>query len=246
MSIILINPNSTASMTRGALEAARRAVPDVTFEGWTSHDGPPVIEGPEDGRACVPPLLELVARADAQGAEAIIIACFDDTGLAEARSLASCPVIGIGQAAFHAAALICDRAVVITTVAAAVPVIEGNIRAAGLAHLIGPVRASGVGVAELDHDPAAAMPVLSEAIDRAVQAGAQGVILGCAGMVGVVDALRAKSAVPLIEGVDAAARLAAVCAAIVDYRTEIRPRDLEENADGASRPALLGKRDMGR
>jgi allantoin racemase len=36
--------------------------------------------------------------------DAYVIACFDDTGLAEARALTKKPVIGIGQASFHLAA----------------------------------------------------------------------------------------------------------------------------------------------
>lgn len=214
MSIVVINPNATVSMTRAALEAARRAVPGVAFEGWTSHDGPSVIEGPEDGAACVPPLLRLVERASEQGAEAIIIACFDDTGLRKARALARCPVIGIGQAAFHTAALIADRTAVVTTVRAAVPVIEANIAVLGLDRAVGPVRASGIRVADLEHDPHAALSILSIEIDRAVSEGADAVILGCAGMVGVIDALRARSPVPLVEGVEAAARLAHACIAL--------------------------------
>lgn len=211
MSVVLINPNATASMTRAALAAARRAAPGTEFEGWTSHDGPTVIEGPEDGAACIPPLLKLVDRASEMGAEAIIIACFDDTGLREARARAACPVIGIGQAAFHAAALIVDRAVVLTTVSAAVPVIEANIRAVGLSHVVGTVRASGIRVADLERDPEAAIPVLKSGIGHAVTEGAGAVILGCAGMVGVIGPLRRLSQVPLIEGVAAAAKLAQAC-----------------------------------
>ncbi|WP_370162787.1 aspartate/glutamate racemase family protein [Limimaricola soesokkakensis] len=218
MSFALIDPNSTASMTGAALAAARRAAPGARFEGWTSRDGPTVIEGPEYGAACIPPLLKLVDRASELEAEAIIIACFDDTGLREARARATCPVIGIGQAAFHAAALIVDRAMVLTTVSAAVPVIEANTRAAGLSHVVGTVRASGIRVADLERDPEAAIPVLKSGIGHAVTEGAGAVILGCAGMVGVIGPLRRLSQIPLIDCVAAAARLAQACVPIATVR----------------------------
>ncbi|WP_341212702.1 aspartate/glutamate racemase family protein [uncultured Limimaricola sp.] len=219
MSVVLINPNSTASMTGAALAAARRAAPGTRFEGWTSREGPAVIEGPEDGAACIPPLLKLVDRASEMGAEAIIIACFDDTGLHDARARASCPVIGIGQAAFHTAALIVDRAMVLTTVSAAVPVIEANICAAGLRHVVGTVRACGIHVADLERDPEAAIRVLKAGIDHAVTEGAGAVILGCAGMVDVIGPLRRLSQIPLIDGVAAAARLAQACVPALTVRT---------------------------
>ena len=80
MTVLLINPNSPEAMTQGALRAARTAAPDLEFEGWTSTRGPVSIEGPEDGARAIPPLLDLVVRASSQGAQAIILACFDDTG----------------------------------------------------------------------------------------------------------------------------------------------------------------------
>ncbi|MEP6319927.1 MAG: aspartate/glutamate racemase family protein, partial [Paracoccaceae bacterium] len=43
--IVLINPNSTVSMTQSMLRTARETAPSAQFEGWTSHDGPPSIQG---------------------------------------------------------------------------------------------------------------------------------------------------------------------------------------------------------
>ncbi len=40
MAVIIINPNSTCSMTDAMLAQARRAAPELVFEGWTSHDAP--------------------------------------------------------------------------------------------------------------------------------------------------------------------------------------------------------------
>ena len=61
--IVIINPNSTVSMTEAMLRTARETVPGAAIEAWTSHDGPPAIQGPEDGDACIPPMLKLVQLA---------------------------------------------------------------------------------------------------------------------------------------------------------------------------------------
>lgn len=105
MALVVINPNATEAMTASILEVARAPRPGAEIEGWTSHLGPPAIKGEEDGRRATPPLLDLVVRASDGGASGIVIACFDDTGLEDARRRARCPVLGIGQAAFHVAAL---------------------------------------------------------------------------------------------------------------------------------------------
>jgi len=212
MAIILINPNSTEAMTRSALAAARAAAPELQFEGWTSHDAPPAIEGPEDGDRAIPALLDLVRAASAGGARAIIIACYDDTGLDEARAIAACPVIGIGQSSFVMASLIAESAAVVTTVEAAVPVIRSNIERHGLAGRITQVRAARVPVLDLETAPDRAAQRFIEAA-RALAPEPALIILGCAGAVSISRQVAEAMRRPVIEGVSSAARL---CRALVD------------------------------
>ena len=100
MKVILINPNSTEAMTLSSVETAQKTSPEINFEGWTSFDGPPSIQGEEDGNYATQPLLELVKKANKQKPSAIIIGCFDDTGLEQAREISLCPVLGIGESSF--------------------------------------------------------------------------------------------------------------------------------------------------
>lgn len=207
MTIVLINPNSTVAMTEGALEASRDAAPGLAFEGWTSLEGPPAIQGEADGQAATGPLLELVRRADADGAEGIVIACFDDTGLAEARALARCPVIGLGQAAFTLATLIGDRFAVVTTTEASLPVIEGNIHAGGFAGALVHLGAAGVPVLDLETAPERSAERILAASRTALADRPGSIVLGCAGMVRIIAKVRAALSVPVIDGVTAAACL---------------------------------------
>ena len=105
--ILFLNPNSSEHMTNGIVATAREVLPGVRIEGRTNHGAPAAIQGAEDGAAAVPGLLAQLEAA--RDAEVIVIACFDDTGLAEMRARAHCPVVGIGQAAFHAANLLGER-----------------------------------------------------------------------------------------------------------------------------------------
>ncbi|MBU2358498.1 MAG: aspartate/glutamate racemase family protein [Alphaproteobacteria bacterium] len=201
--IVIINPNSTVAMTETMLSTARRMMPDARIEGWTSHDGPPAIQGPEDGAACIPPLLTLVAEAEEAGARIIIIGCFDDTGLAEARAMTDCVVLGIGEAAYAQAARLGQFSVV-TTLAVSVPVLESNIAALGLTPRCARVRASGVPVLDLESSPATAIPrILAEARAAVADDDIRAIVLGCAGMVDVA-AQAPDFPVPLIDGVRAA------------------------------------------
>jgi len=206
--IVIINPNSTVSMTQAMLVTARETAPDAVIEGWTSHDGPPAIEGPDDGDASVPPLLKLVQEATQKGASAIIIGCFDDTGLEEAREIATCPVIGIGQAAYFTAALAGERFSVVTTLPVSIPTLEANIHSYGLKGQLARVRASGVAVLALENDPEGSRQlVLQEVAKAATEDNVQSVILGCAGMVDLHGSRTAEQSVLLIDGVRAATKI---------------------------------------
>jgi allantoin racemase len=207
--IVLINPNSTVSMTQAMLRTVRETVPTAEFEGWTSRDGPAAIQGAEDGKLAEGPLLELVAKASDQGASAIIIGCFDDTALDAARDLADCPVIGIGQAAYHLAAVAGGQFSVVTTLEVSVPILKANISSYGLAGQLGRVRASGVPVLALEQDPHAATDqVIAEICKAAYEDGVQSVVLGCAGMVNIQQGSAASPEIRVIDGVRAAALFA--------------------------------------
>ncbi|MEO9682908.1 MAG: aspartate/glutamate racemase family protein [Tateyamaria sp.] len=209
--IVLINPNCTEAMTQVMVETASKA--GVALEGWTSHNGPAAIQGAEDGAACIPPLLTLVRQASDAGAKAIIIGCFDDTGLDAARDIASCPVIGIGQAAYHMAVLSGHRFSVVTTLSVSVPILESNIDAYGFTSQLARVRACGVPVLDLETDPTGTAPAVVREIYRAVSEDkVETVVLGCAGMVHIPEYLSETGTVRLIDGVRSAAQLAVLLA----------------------------------
>ena len=200
MSVVIINPNSSVAMTEAMVDAAKQAVPDVTFEGWTSHKGPPSIQGTKDGALAEAPLLELVRKADDDGAKGIVIGCFDDTALAEAAKLASCPVVGIGQAAYHFAALRGWRFSVVTTLTVSVPILERNIHDRGLHGYLSKVRASDVPVLALHEDQASAETRVVEEAKRAERDDdIDAIILGCAGMMHVANAVRQSVRVNVVD-----------------------------------------------
>ena len=85
-SFLIINPNSTQAMTHSILKVARLAAPvDVHLTAVTNHTAPPAIEGPADGDAAVPGVLQAIE--DNPQYDGYLIACFDDTGLNEAKTI---------------------------------------------------------------------------------------------------------------------------------------------------------------
>jgi len=209
--IVLINPNASATMTEAMLKTARAEAPNLPIEGWTSTNGPPAIQGVEDGKLAVPPMLKLVEKTREKDVKVIIIGCFDDTGLDQAREIANCPVVGIGQAAYHLGAMYGQRFSVVTTLAVSVPILENNLLTYGLGTACAKVRASGVEVLALEKNPEKAnIGVLDEVKRAEKEDGITSVVLGCGGMVHLPGLVRAETGLFPIDGVRAAT---AVCRA---------------------------------
>jgi len=212
MHILVINPNSTASMTASIADAARGVAAGTTrITALTCENGPPSIQGPEDGAAALPGLFSLFDDRvlGTGGYDAVVIACFDDTGLADLKSRSPIPVIGIGEAAFHAAMLVAQQFSVVTTLAVSVPVIEQNLRDYGFSSRCARVRASGVPVLDLGSGGDGGRREIAAEIERALRDETPGaVVLGCAGMADLAAAMTGQFGLPVVDGVAAAIVLA--------------------------------------
>lgn len=209
MRILVINPNTTASMTAGIGAAARAAAAAGTEIVATNPAmGPASIEGYYDEALAVPGLLEEILRHErGAGMDGTVIACFDDVGVDAARSVAGGPVIGICEAAMQTAALLGGRFSVVTTLARSVPALE---RLAGRYGMAGRcrVRAAGVPVLALEDPASGAVERVKDAIRHAIaEDGAESIVLGCAGMADLARTLGAELGVPVVDGVSAAVKL---------------------------------------
>lgn len=203
MKILVINPNTTVSMTNKIADAARAvARPDTEIVAANSQNGPASIQGYLDVATCLPGLLEEVTRHP--DVDAIVIACFDDTGLDAVRSLVSVPVLGIGEAAYYAASMIATKFSVITTLSRSVPGLENNLMRYGLAQKCVRVRATDIPVLKLEEgDPATLFKIRSEIRQAIDQDHAEAIVLGCAGMADLMAQLSEEFGLPVIDGVAA-------------------------------------------
>ena len=210
MRILVINPNSTASMTAQIEASARRvAFPGTVIEAVTGEGTPASIEGHADEAMAVPAMLELIRAGDGRGVDAYVIACFDDPGLAAAREVARGPVVGICQAGVQVASTIANRFSIVTTLPRSVPIIEDLVAAYGAGARCRNVRSVNMPVLALEQEPETSESRLLHAIRAARdEDGAEAVLLGCAGMSDLCARLESRSGMPVIDGVSAAVKLA--------------------------------------
>ena len=209
MRILVINPNTTASMTEKIGVAARAvAAPGTRVTAVNPDMGPASIEGFYDEAFAVPGLLAAVRDGETAGHDAYVIACFDDTGLDAARCIARGPVLGICEAGVHCASLVASRFSIVTTLRRTVPAIEGLVVRYGAAARCR-VRAAEVPVLALEDPASGAADRVRQEIRCALdEDGAEAVLLGCAGMADLARRFSDEMGVPVLDGVVCAVKLA--------------------------------------
>jgi allantoin racemase len=212
MKLLVINPNTSDSMTRVIDQAARRyALPQTELVTLHLSRGPASIEGYLDAVVAAEATLELLLahRADY---DAFIIACFSAHGLHAAREQLEAPVFGIGEAAMLLACTLGHHFSVLTQPARSKPAVEEVIRGYGLWQRCASVRTVEMSVLALGDDAAATLANFTEAGRRAIEEdGAEVLVLGCAGLAGIDKALERALGVPVLDGVACAVKLAEAC-----------------------------------
>jgi allantoin racemase len=200
--IMVVNPNTTAAMTATVVAAgAAVAGPATTVVGGTPSRGVSAVESNTDEVWGAVGVLEQVAAGERAGVDGYVIACFGDTGLAPARELARGPVVGMSEAALYYAAAVAARFTIITMPPRTREQSHRVLRHAGLEHrctvraIDEPVAAAAAGSLHLLDEVAA------EARTALEQDGAEAVVLGCAGLSDLLEPLRERLGVPVIDGV---------------------------------------------
>ena len=133
MRIFVINPNTSESMTdhiRRELEKIKR--PDTELTVVNPEHGPVSIESAYDEALAGPPTLELVRRANEEGYDAIVLACFSDPSLDAAKEVSDVPVIGIEEATLHLAAMLGHKFSIMTSLSSRIPTRDLHVRLHGL------------------------------------------------------------------------------------------------------------------
>lgn len=208
MHIKVINPNTTASMTRKIGEAARAvAAPGTEIIACNPATGPASIEGHYDEAVSVIGLLEEVRQGEAEGIDGYVIACFGDPGLLAAREVARGPVLGIAEAAMHAASLIATGFSIVTTLARTRVIAQHLVETYGMTRFCRNIRATDLAVLDLEKEGSDARRIVAEECRRAlVEDHAGAIVLGCAGMTDLAEEIQRDIGAPVIDGVAAAVK----------------------------------------
>lgn len=208
MRLLVLNPNSTTRMTDSVVAEVHRLLAlrsrdDVTVHGATCASGPEVISSQDSYAAGARAITAGWPALDAvHGADAVLLACFGDPGLAGLQAVAGRPVAGMATASLDAALAAGERFHIVTAGAAW----DGMLRALIATHPAAPLL-DGITILPADglaasRDAAGTLQRLQQTLDGLAQHGAPRCILGGAGFAALRSQL-VYSAV-LTDGIEAA------------------------------------------
>ena len=209
MRILVLNPNTTASMTASiralAEESARTGTEILATEPlW----GPESIEGHFEGALSAVAVLDRLATLE-EPYDALVMAGFGEPGREAAQELLDVPVFDIAESAAQMAMMLGHSYAVVTTLDRAVPQIRDRLLTAGLLQRCASVRGTGLGVLELEEDADRTVEaILTQARAAVDEDRAEVVCLGCGGMAGLRERVQAELGVPVVDGVAAAVAFA--------------------------------------
>jgi Asp/Glu/hydantoin racemase len=130
--ILVVNSNTTEAVTARIALAAEAACPEgVSVHTVSAPFGLPLIVTRADWLVAGPATLAALAAHQGEY-DAAVIACFGDPGLDAAKELLGVPVLGISEAAFHAASMLGRRFGVVSFTAALQPMFEDCLDHHGL------------------------------------------------------------------------------------------------------------------
>jgi len=225
--ILVVNGNTSEGVTARIAAAARAAAPSgVEVDVVTAPYGLPLVVTRADWLVAGPPMLEAL-RAREGAWDAAVIACFGDPGVEACREMFAAPVIGISEAAFHAAAMLGRRFGIVGFTRALRPMFEDCLERAGLAARCAGFRMGGAFTGDPARVAEEARGMLLALCRESVEAdGAECVILAGGPLAGLAAVLQPELPVPLVDGTAAGVRLAAALAGLAPAPRARRARAL--------------------
>jgi allantoin racemase len=202
--ILILNPNSTVDVTKSmdaALDVIRtHGAPELVCHTLTGT--PAGIETQEDVESVVLPTLRHFRD---NPADAYVIGCFSDPGLAVCREALSGPVLGIAESAYLAALGLSERFGVVSIKAASIARHLRQIRLLGLEGRLAGDRALDMGVLELAQKDRAIARIIEVGTELRDRDGAGALILGCASMGTYRAQIEKTLGLPVVDPTQAAA-----------------------------------------
>lgn len=217
MKLMLLCPTVSPEFKKVSEGQARKVCrQDVDLEVVGIESGPASIESIYESALAEPFAAEKIKEAEERGFDAVAITCMCDAGLHAGRELVNIPVTSALESSVLLASALGMKFSIVTISDSLIPMFHKNLRSIGVESNLASIRSVNIPVLELwDDIEKMRQALLTEAKKAIEDDGAHVIVLGCTGMTGMAQWLKEQIGLPVIDGLEAAIKLAEV---LVDLR----------------------------
>lgn len=200
--LLIINPNTSVEMT----EDVR-----ITVEKIKDSDVEVTITKPDFGARSLESFYDYTMAAfgcfrlikkSGKDYDGILIACFGDPGLYAMKEICDYPVIGIAESSMAMSLLMGQKFSLLVASDKAVPMMLDMVNQYGLTSRLASIEPLGINVLDVEKNKEESIKQLAAVGKKAVDKGAEVLILGCAGMTGMKEGIEEILGVPVIDPVE--------------------------------------------
>jgi Asp/Glu/hydantoin racemase len=211
--LLVINPNTTASITDLCLRYVRTVVgDDIELIGATGRFGCAYISSEACYAVAAHAALDCYAE-HGEGCDAVLVACFGEPGLFALREVSKVPVIGLAEASMQAAVERGGRFGIVTGGARWKPMLERFVAMLGLSDRLAGVRTVSLTGGQIAANRDGSIEMLAKTCAAAAdEDGADQIILGGAALAGLAEQIQPRVWAPVLDSVLVGAQRAAALA----------------------------------
>lgn len=201
--ILCLNPLGSDVM-EGPVTKTIDSIKGLEVEGRVVHleQGTDSLEYHVHEHGNLTETLEWVSLAEREDYHAVVIGCFHDTGLREARELVSIPVLAPAESFSHVAISLGHRFSIIVGRRKWIPKLDGRIREYGVSTRLASFRSIEMSVPQMRAHPEQMRASTVREAGRAVKEdGAEAIVQGCTSYVGFMQEVTESVPVPVLDPV---------------------------------------------
>jgi allantoin racemase len=225
MRLLVLNPNSSPTVTGAIMDSARRAVaPGTELIPVTTKGGTRNIDSAFgdylSGSFAIRTCLEAV---ELHRPDAVVLAGFGRVGIDALKEALAIPVVSISEASMAVASLLGHRFTTLTMLRQFIPYQQDLVRLYGFEAKCASVRAIDVNVEECVTDREKTLAQLTDVLKTIVaEDRAEVVILACAGLCGYDAELTRRAGIPVLDPVAVAVKVAESLVALGLSHSKVR------------------------
>ena len=202
-SILLLSPITSLSyelLTERAKALKERARADVNFGCIVISQGPVTIESRYEEELAAQGVMDGCVRAEQDGYNAVIVWCAGDPAIAASRELVKIPVIGPGESSLLFASSLARKYSIIVPYEEQGYLSEELAVRLGLADRLASVRGIEMSVLDIRNYKEKTMEKIKILAEQTIKNdGAQAIVFGCLGMMGLARKLSEYLDVPIVD-----------------------------------------------